>query len=494
MGDDDELGLIGHLTHIAGKANHVGVVQSGLDLVHNAEGRGTHLQNGEIQGNGHEGTLAAGQQRNGGQLLSGGLSLDLNAAVEDIVGVFQLQCGLAAAKQLQEGLGEGGLDGLELLGEDDAHLLGDLGDDALQLGLGPLHVVTLLGQVGIALVDTLILLDGVQIDVAQTGDGSLEFADTALCFPLVLQLHTLLAGRLVGQLIGLPQFVQNLLFFHGGRQLFLLQHGDLALHVQQFGVLVAAVLIRLVALGLQGQLFLVQAADAVILFLNPGAQSLQSSLLLHDLGFQRFVALLELLHHAGLTCPVAIHIPAQTLQLGHGLLGCHPLALQGGHAGAGGGQIGVDGGHLLLKIALSLCLALRFGTQGGGGALQLGDAVFRLGGIALGLGGAGTDLLQFGLQSIPALFQLPHLIPGGGHTLLQLQDGVLMLAALSHGGFHFIVGGSQFAACFLQGAVGALALLYQLLQLLPQTLQFVGTGQNTRAAAGGAAGHGAAGV
>ena len=49
MGDDDELGLIGDVPHIPGKAHHVVVVQGGLDLIHHHKGGGTHLQNGEIQ-------------------------------------------------------------------------------------------------------------------------------------------------------------------------------------------------------------------------------------------------------------------------------------------------------------------------------------------------------------------------------------------------------------------------------------------------------------
>ena len=40
--------------------NHVGLVQRRLDLVHDAERRGVHLQNGEVQGDGHKGLFAAG--------------------------------------------------------------------------------------------------------------------------------------------------------------------------------------------------------------------------------------------------------------------------------------------------------------------------------------------------------------------------------------------------------------------------------------------------
>ena len=100
VGDDDELGFSGDAPHIAGVAHHVGLVQGGLDLVHHAEGRGVDLENGKVQGDGHEGLFAAGQQGDGFQLLARGLHLDLDAAVEDVSFVLQLQPGLAAAEQL----------------------------------------------------------------------------------------------------------------------------------------------------------------------------------------------------------------------------------------------------------------------------------------------------------------------------------------------------------------------------------------------------------
>ena len=96
--------------------------------------------NGEVQGDGHEGLFAAGQQRDGLQLLAGRLDLDLDAAVQNVVLVLQLQPGLAAAEQLQKRLLKALVEQPELLGEDLRHLAGDLVDDARQLLLGLLHV------------------------------------------------------------------------------------------------------------------------------------------------------------------------------------------------------------------------------------------------------------------------------------------------------------------------------------------------------------------
>ena len=82
MGDDDELGLLRQIVKIAGKPLHVPVVQCRVDLVQQTEGRRPHLQNGEVQCRRHEGFLAAGEQRDGLDLLAGRLDADLNAALQ----------------------------------------------------------------------------------------------------------------------------------------------------------------------------------------------------------------------------------------------------------------------------------------------------------------------------------------------------------------------------------------------------------------------------
>ena len=216
MGDDDELGLVRHLAHIAGEAHHVGVVQGGLDLVHDAERGRPHLQNGEVKGDGHEGLLAAGEEGEHLEGLAGGLHPDFNATVEDVLRLLELQGGLAAAEQLGKGLLERLVDDGKLPGEDGFHLLGDVGDDALQLLLGLEHVVPLVGQVGVPLVDPLELLNGIQVDIAQTGDRLFQLAHPALGLGDALQLHPLGAGGLMGQLIGLPQLVQQGFLLQGG--------------------------------------------------------------------------------------------------------------------------------------------------------------------------------------------------------------------------------------------------------------------------------------
>ena len=292
MGDDDELGLIGHGAHIPGESDHVVVVQGGLDLVHDHEGGGAHLQNGEIQRDGHEGLLSAGQEGEHLQSLAGGLHLNLDAAVEDVIRVLQFQGGPAAAEELLEGLLERLVDVLEFPGEDGLHLPGNLGDHVLQLLLGGLHVVPLVGEVGVPLVDPLKLLDGPHVHIAQGGDVLFQLGDAAAGLGHRLDLHPLELGRLVGELVGLPQLVQQLLLLQGGGHLLLLQAGGLAADGQQLLVLLLALPGGLHPLPLQAHLLLVELGDGLVLFLVLPAQLGQPGLLLPDLPGEGLIFLL----------------------------------------------------------------------------------------------------------------------------------------------------------------------------------------------------------
>ena len=187
------------------------------------------LKNGEIQGDGHKSLLASGEQRDGLELLAGRLHLDLNAAVEDILLVFQLQLRLAAAEQLQEGLLEALVEQLELLGEDHRHLPGDLLNDTQQLVLGLFHVAALLGEVGIAGIDPLELVDGTDIGGAQRLDGPVQLGDAAGGLGDALQLDPLLHSVGMAELIVLPELVQDSLLLQGVAADLLLQPSYLPL-------------------------------------------------------------------------------------------------------------------------------------------------------------------------------------------------------------------------------------------------------------------------
>ena len=159
MGDDDELGLLAQVVQIISETFHVPVVQRRIDLVQQTEGRGTHFQDCKVQRRGNKCLFAAGEQCNGLDLLSGGLNTNFDAAGQRILRIFQNQLTLTAAEHFFKDLTEIVVDLLELADEDGGHFLGDVTDDALQLPLGSEHVISLLCQIGIALIDTGIFLD-----------------------------------------------------------------------------------------------------------------------------------------------------------------------------------------------------------------------------------------------------------------------------------------------------------------------------------------------
>ena len=477
-----------------GVAGHVDVVQSGLDLVHDTERGGPHLQDGEVERYGHKRLFAAGEQGDDLQRLARRLDLDLYTAVEDILRILQLQGGLAAAEELREGLAEGLVDDGELLGKNGFHFGGDVRNDVLQLPLGLLHVVPLVPEVGIPLVDPLELVDGVQIDVAQARDGAFELPNPPLGLGDALQLHPLGPGRLVGELIGLPQLVQNLLLLQCGGDLFLLQYRDLPLHGEELGVLVPAVLVGPVPLSLQIQLFLVDAADGLIALPVLLPDGLEGGLLLQNLSGQLPVPLFQVLDELVALFPITGHIPAQSLQLVQRLLRGHALGVQAGQPHIELGDFGSDLPRLLLESALALRLALGLGPEGGGRPLQRLDAPAGVPGVLLGLGGALLELLQFGLLIVPLAAQVGQEHAVVAAALLQGENCVLVGALLGLGGLHLVLGGGDLPGCLLQRAAGLVQALPDADNLNVQPLQLIGTAEDARTAGHGAARHRAAGV
>ena len=152
------------------KPLHIPVIKCSIDLVEQAEGCGTDLQDSKIQRCCHEGLLATGQQRDGLDLLSGRLHADLDAAGQGLLGIFQDQLAFTAAKHFLKYHTEVVVDLLEFRNEDGGHFLGNIADDRLQLTLGVQHIVPLLCQVGIAFIDTGIFLDSAQVGRTQGGD------------------------------------------------------------------------------------------------------------------------------------------------------------------------------------------------------------------------------------------------------------------------------------------------------------------------------------
>ena len=253
MGDDKKLRLIGHTAHVVGIAVHVCLVECGLDLVHHAEGCGPHLQDREIQRDRHKGHLPAGEQADGRDRLAGRLDLDLDAAGEHVVLVLQLQRGLAAAEQFAEGGAEGVVNGMEAVEKDALHLAGNVPDDTKQLAFCLLYVIALRRKKLIALAHPLILLDGTQIRCAQRGDLAAQIGDQAVFLRHRLDRLPQGTGLGKGQLVVVPQLVQDLLFLHVGGKLFLLDFGALPLKSNDLGVALLRLFFGAGALALQLQ-------------------------------------------------------------------------------------------------------------------------------------------------------------------------------------------------------------------------------------------------
>ena len=154
MGNDDKLGLFCQIPQISGKPFYIPVVQCCVDFVQHTERCGTNLQNSKVQSDRHEGLFAAGEQSDSLQLLSGRLHPNFDAAGQRLLRVFQHQLTLTTTEHLFKGLTEVGVDLLEFFHEDLCHLSGNILDDTFQIPLGGQHIIPLLGQVAVTLIDT----------------------------------------------------------------------------------------------------------------------------------------------------------------------------------------------------------------------------------------------------------------------------------------------------------------------------------------------------
>ena len=189
------------------------------------------------------------------------------------------------------------------------------------------------------------------------------------------------------------------------------------------------------------------------------ADGLELPFLLQNLILQGGVLLLKRGEHLLPLGPVAGEIPPQGLQLGKALSGGLLLRLQAGPAHVQLRDGLPDTGGARLELALALGLALGLGPQGGGRALQGLNARPGGGGIRLGLGGAGLNLLQLPALLVPAAGGIGELGVEMGQPLLQLEDGVLVLALLGLGGLHLVCGGGGLPPGLLHGLGGGGALL-----------------------------------
>ena len=287
------------------------------------------------------------------------------------------------------------------------HLFGNVPDDAFQLPLGGQHVVPLSGEVGVALVDPGVFLDGAQVGRTQSGDLSFQLRRMAVSGGDVFDLPPMLRGGAGGQAVGIPQLVHDLLFLHGGSDLLLFQQGAGALHVENVLVLFLCVPLcpgfggfrfRPVFLGLSEQR--VHPVGLCVVFLLLDFQ-------LSNFPFQTEDVLPDGICQGFLLLPVALHGCPEILQVRNVGQRRVPLGFQRRFRGFQLRHLPGDGGVRFRRFRLA-AFQLRQRLPGLGKLLGVHLNLRLLGGIALPVGG------------LPRVQRIPLPLGGG----LRLHDGV----------------------------------------------------------------------
>ena len=230
MGDDDELGVVGHAAQVLRVTGHVDVVQRSFDLIEEAERRGIDVENGKIDRNSDQCLLAAGEGAQVFDDLARGRDFDFDAGFQHIAFVREVEPRMAAAEQFFKDLLEVVVDLLEARREQLFHLAAQFSDHAGQLALGLFDVRDLGFQEVVTFLDFLIFLDGADVDVAQTADLAADLGHAAAQLGQGFKLDAEVFRFACGELVLLPQLgigVVQLVFSSGAA---LGQAGHLAAH------------------------------------------------------------------------------------------------------------------------------------------------------------------------------------------------------------------------------------------------------------------------
>ena len=177
--DDDQLGVLAELGDEPEEAVQVDVVERGLDLVHHVERRRPAAEHGEQERQRGQAALATGQQRQLLDVLAARLGLDLDARVEQVVGRREHELAGAAGEQRGEQLREVAADVGERGREHVLDLLVDGLDHAGQVAAGGAHVLELLLEERVALLELVELLERERVDRAEQAQLAIELADAA---------------------------------------------------------------------------------------------------------------------------------------------------------------------------------------------------------------------------------------------------------------------------------------------------------------------------
>ena len=214
-----ELGALAVLCQVVCEVADIGIIQGSLNFVQDAEGSRLQLQHGEEDGNGRQCPLTAGKQGQQLQLLSRGLSINLNAAVQGIVRIHQGQRRMTAAKQPGEGFREVPLQLGEVIHEGGLHLFNQPLDQLPQILFCLLQILLLGGQFVKASLGVRILLHGVHVHRPQCPNLAGQLCRPPVCADRVkaFRLPELFRSG-VGHFVGVPDPILQLLqvAFHLG--------------------------------------------------------------------------------------------------------------------------------------------------------------------------------------------------------------------------------------------------------------------------------------
>ena len=177
--DDQQLRLVAELVHEIEEPVQVHVVERGLDLVHQIEGRRPGAEHREEVRQRGERTLTTGEQREAAHHLPGRARFHLDARVQHVVRLGEHEPAAAAGEQHREQLVEVAGDVGERRLEHRHDLLVDGLDHARQLSARVLHVVELLLQEFVALDERLVLRERERVDRAH--EAQLAFELTRAC-------------------------------------------------------------------------------------------------------------------------------------------------------------------------------------------------------------------------------------------------------------------------------------------------------------------------
>lgn len=118
-----------------------------------------------------------------------------------------------------------------------------------------LHIVALGSQVFIAFGHAGIFVDRTKIRCAEGRDFPAHLGNTLVCGRKAFDFNRLFLGRTGGQFVGIPKFIDDLLFLEFTGSLFLFEAGCFALQLQNGLIFILCLLFGLAAFGLQLRAF-----------------------------------------------------------------------------------------------------------------------------------------------------------------------------------------------------------------------------------------------